>query len=81
MVVIPENRFSHNEAHISNQIVSVSPILSTSIGHYANTPMQYTAILHSCKNVHFQMKFFNIFFLFLPKTLIVGKNKKKNIPL
>ena len=28
--------------------------------HYANTPMQYTAIFHGCKNVHFQMKIFNI---------------------
>ena len=26
--------------------------------HYANTSMQYTAIFHGCKNVHFQMNFF-----------------------
>ena len=26
--------------------------------------MQYTAIFYSCKNVHFQMKFFNIFLIF-----------------
>ena len=26
--------------------------------HYANTPMQYTAIFHSDKNVNFQKKFF-----------------------
>ena len=32
--------------------------------HYANTPMQYTAIFHGCKNVHFQMKIFNIFLIF-----------------
>ena len=32
--------------------------------HYANTPMQYTAILHGCKNVHFQMNLFNIFIIF-----------------
>ena len=25
--------------------------------HYANTPMQYTAILHGCKNDNFQMIF------------------------
>ena len=25
--------------------------------YYGNTPMQYTAILHVCKNVHFQMIF------------------------
>ena len=24
--------------------------------HYANTPMQYTAIFQGCKNVNFQMK-------------------------
>ena len=36
--------------------------------HYENTHMQYTAIFHGCKNVHFQMNFF----LFLLKTLIVG---------
>ena len=34
------------------------------LGHYENTSMQYTAIFHGCKNVHFQMKFFNIFLNF-----------------
>ena len=38
------------------------------VGHlpsqYENTPMQYTAIFHGCKNVHFQMKFVNIFLIF-----------------
>ena len=32
--------------------------------HYENTPMQYTAIFHGCKNVHFQIKFSNIFLIF-----------------
>ena len=32
--------------------------------HYANTPMQYTAIFHGCKNVNFQMKTYNIFLIF-----------------
>ena len=32
--------------------------------HYANTPMQHTAIFHGCKNVHFQIKIFNIFLIF-----------------
>ena len=32
--------------------------------HYANTPVQYTAIFHGCKNIHFQMKMFNIFLIF-----------------
>ena len=27
--------------------------------HYANMPMQYTAIFHSCNNVNFQMKKYN----------------------
>ena len=39
--------------------------------HYANTPMQYTAIFHGCENFNFHMKNV-IFFLFLLKTLIVG---------
>ena len=32
--------------------------------HYANTPVQYTAILHGCKNVHFQVKNCDIFLIF-----------------
>ena len=32
--------------------------------HYANTPMQYTAIFHGCKNVNFQMKNSNVFLIF-----------------
>ena len=39
--------------------------------HYANTPMQYTAIFHGCKNVNFQMKTYNIF-LFLLKNIDCG---------
>ena len=39
--------------------------------HYENMPMQYTAIMHSCKNDNFQMKNCNVF-IFLLKTLIVG---------
>ena len=33
-------------------------LLQRSVMHYANTPMQYTAIFHGCKNVHFQMIFY-----------------------
>ena len=36
-------------------------------GHYANIPMQYTAIFHGCKNDNFRLKFYN-FFIFLLKT-------------
>ena len=32
--------------------------------HYANTPMQYTAIFHGFKNVNFQLNIFNIFLIF-----------------
>ena len=32
--------------------------------HYANMPVQYTAIFHGCKNVYFQMKIFDIFLIF-----------------
>ena len=42
--------------------------------HYTNTPMQYTVIVHSCKNDNFQIK---IVFLFLLKTLIVGTRKNR----
>ena len=35
--------------------------------HYDNTPMQYTAIFHGCKNGNFQMNNCDIF-LFLLKT-------------
>ena len=37
---------------------------SSSGAHYANTPMQYTAIFHGCKNVNFQVKNYNIFLIF-----------------
>ena len=46
--------------------------------YYENTPMQYTAIFHGCKNVHFQMKFFNIFSY--PQSMFWSKNKKNCIP-
>ena len=31
-----------------------------SVGHYDDTPMQYTAIFHGCKNGNFQMKNYDI---------------------
>ena len=34
------------------------------ISHYENMSMQYTAIFHGCKNVHFQMIFFLYFSYF-----------------
>ena len=35
--------------------------------HYNNTPMQYTAIFHRCKNYNFQMKNCYIFLIFAQK--------------
>ena len=39
--------------------------------HYENTPMQYTAIFHGCKNVHFQMKYL-IFFSYFAQNIDCG---------
>ena len=47
----PEDRFSHNEAHLSCQ-------------HYDNTPMLYTANINGFKNENFQLILLN-YFLFL----------------
>ena len=35
--------------------------------HYANTPMQYTAIFHGCKSVNFKMIFLKYFSYFCSK--------------
>ena len=35
--------------------------------HYDNSPMQYTAIVHCCKNDNFQMKNCDIFLIFAKK--------------
>ena len=42
----------------------IDPLCSGKTFHYANTPMQYTAIYHDCKNFNFQMKKYNIFLIF-----------------
>ena len=39
--------------------------------HYENTPMQYTAIFHSCKNDNFQLKVFDYFHVF-PQNIACG---------
>ena len=46
------------------QIDQVNAYCDESDVHYANTPMQYTAIFHGCKNVKFQMKKYNVFLIF-----------------
>ena len=43
---------------------ALASLCGCTAGHYANTPMQYTAIFHGCKNVNFQMKNFHIFLIF-----------------
>ena len=61
----------------------------TTFGHYANTPMQYTAIFHGYINAHFQMKFFTIFLIFAQhidcgythNLCFRAKIRKKRIPL
>ena len=40
--------------------------------HYANTPVQHTAVFHGCKNDNFHLIFFFTFFEILLKTYIVG---------
>ena len=52
--------FLNLKFHVSNNFLwPYSPVC-----HYENTPMQYTAIFHGCKNVYFQMKFSNFFLIF-----------------
>ena len=50
--------------HVFVMVVAFAPKEDTSL-HYANTPMQYTATFHGCKNVNFQMKNYNIFLFLL----------------
>ena len=40
--------------------------------HYENTPMQYTAIFHGCKNDNFQMKFLIFFFHIFAQNIYCG---------
>ena len=61
--------------------------------HYANTPMQYTAKFHGCKNGHFHMKNCDIFLIFAQNidcgytlepphlSMFWSKNKKKCKPM
>ena len=44
--------------------------------HYENTPMQYTAIFHGCKNGKFQMKNCDSFLIFAQnKDVGIHKNR------
>ena len=48
-----ENRDIHEALGINQGLV-----------HYENTPMQYTAIVHSCKNDSFRLNIFDYFHIF-----------------
>ena len=52
-----------NQKYVFNQKCQ-SEIFRNSIFHYANMPMQYTAIFHGCKNGNFQMNNCDIFLIF-----------------
>ena len=56
--------FFSNNFHDFYEIKQMSMNLMIMNLHNENTPMQYTAIFHGCKNVHFQTKIFNIFLIF-----------------
>ena len=47
---------------INNNYLRTQHYPEETIVHYENTPMQYTAIFHGGKNVHFQMLFFFKYF-------------------
>ena len=54
---------SHGSNAKSDVLIFISQFLFNNVSasvvdlsHYTNTPMQYTAIFHRCKNVHFQLK-------------------------
>ena len=56
------------EVPIDKSVLSVTVLHH----HYENTPMQYTAIFHGCKNVHFQMIFFFKYFSFFDQNIDCG---------
>ena len=59
----PEDRFSNSAAHLL--LMSVSLLSSSFVcAHCENTPMQYTAIFHGCKNDTFQVTKCDIFLIF-----------------
>ena len=41
-----------------------SDVYKFSIDHYDNMPMQYSAIIHDCKNENFYRKYYDIFQIF-----------------
>ena len=61
MIDVVRDRGKYNPILICNFPADFEMLLVINLGHYANMPMQYTAIFHGCKNVIFQMKKYNIF--------------------
>ena len=47
--------------HFSD-LCNVATELRIIANHYENTPMQYTAIFHGCKNDNFQLIFFFFYY-------------------
>ena len=64
--VTKENKSPHERRNTinSNSLPRKVSIFAKGDNHYANTPMQYTAIFHGCKNHNFQMKKSAIFLIF-----------------
>ena len=56
--------FQENRPNLFLNFYQINTLFVPLIMHYANTPMQYAAIFHGCKNDNFQMKFFDIFHIF-----------------
>ena len=48
----------------SHKCLNTQNVAAVTLIHYANMSMQYTAIFHGSKKVHFQMKIVNIFLIF-----------------
>ena len=61
---IMEERFSHEQSHLFKPQSALKSVFVHEplagfyeiLDYYANTPVQYIAIFHGCKNDSFQMK-------------------------
>ena len=64
-----KNQHSYSQIHlklqdIRSKIYYIKDMNTKQAHHYENTPMQYTAMFHGCKNVNFQLKNGDIFHIF-----------------
>ena len=55
----PEDRFSHNKAQIMSWLYTAS-----SVTHYDNMSLYYSAIFHSCENKKIQLQKNDSFYIF-----------------